>query len=219
MSPSPNLTAAALPVAETASKAYSQPIQPLGEQIIIRTIPVGSIGSILIPDSAKSITMMSSKERPASDFIISADLLKDLELAISGKRFDFRNLKGRIDAAKKVPLQADTSSAVHFVEAVVIAVGPGKRQKGDPTLVEDLLRFVTDKRGFWSHLTERAKNQNARIAPLVKPGDHILYHPAVQKFDRDITAIMQSQLKLEGEDPQAKYFIIREESVLARIDP
>lgn len=157
-------------------------IQPLGEQIIIRTIPQDSVGSILIPDSAKGITMMGEK--------------------------------GAMDA-------------VHAVDAEVVAVGPGKRQKGDQTLTDDLLyalNFVWDHKnnaeacdGYPSRIADlhrRAENQGDRIPPQVKPGDKILYHPAVQKFDRDITEVMRNGNDVNG----AKYFMIREESVLAVIE-
>jgi co-chaperonin GroES (HSP10) len=56
-------------------------------------------------------------------------------------------------------------------------------------------------------LIQRARNPQLRIPPLVKPGDRILYHPAVQRFDRKVEGLG------EGE-----YFIIREESVLAVIE-
>jgi hypothetical protein len=51
-------TAAALPQASTVTEARipHRFIRPLGEQIIIRTIPPLSVGSIIVPDSAKRIT-------------------------------------------------------------------------------------------------------------------------------------------------------------------
>jgi co-chaperonin GroES (HSP10) len=144
-------------------------IQPLGEQIIIKIIPQNSVGSIIIPDSAKGITMMGAK---------------------------------------------GSEDAVHFVEAEVIAVGPGKRGKGDPTLVRELadaLDRVTyqDRSAVQGTgaLIERARNPLERIPLIVKPGDRILYHPSVQRFDRKVEGLG------EGE-----YFIIREESVLAVIE-
>jgi co-chaperonin GroES (HSP10) len=155
----------------------SRSIQPLGEQIIIRTIPKDSIGSILIPDSAKGITMMG--EKGAED-------------------------------------------AVHFVEAEVIAVGPGKRGKGDPNAFDDcrsyfrdFVDFHDDDRRASSELpsVEDARalldrlNASTRIALTVKPGDRILYHPAVQKFDRKVEGLG------EGE-----FYIILENSVLAVIE-
>lgn len=157
-------------------------IQPLGEQVIIRTIPTDSIGLIIVPPSAKGITQKGSKGE------------KDV---------------------------------VHFVEAEVIAVGPGKQRKGDRTLVTDLLYAV----GFlWAHRDDpaacegyqtriadfhkRADNQNARIPPLVKSGDKILYHPAVQSFDREITDLMSN-----GDANGSRWFIIREDSVLAILEP
>jgi co-chaperonin GroES (HSP10) len=132
----------------------SQPLRPLGEQVIIRVIPPSSVGSIIIPDSAKGSTHQGSK----------GDL-------------------------------------VHFVEAEVVAVGPGKRGKGDQTLIDDmadLMRrwcepatpgnrwedIVRDSRP----LLQRAENRNALIPLQVKRGDRILYHPAVQSFDRKIPA-------------------------------
>jgi co-chaperonin GroES (HSP10) len=183
--PTPSPAAPTLPDTEPRAR-----IQPLGEQIIIRTIPQNSVGSILIPDSAKGITMMGEK--------------------------------GAMDA-------------VHAVEAEVIAVGPGKRQKGDMKLVEDFVTLVTEAnenvnarmrgdgsdRRRWCQIEDditrlilRAGSRNARIPPLVKPGDHILYHPAVQKFDRDITHVMENGNEISG----SKYFMIREDSVLAVID-
>ena len=164
-------------------------IQPLGEQIIIKTIPQTSIGSILVPDSAKGITMMGNK---------------------------------------------GAEDAVHFVEAEVVAVGPGKRQKGDATLLDDcrhlLARFnvcrfdpeecndepifpTEPTREEYRVLRDRIDNLNRRLTPLVQPGDRILYHPAVQKFDREITDLMNGD-RVSGE----RYFIIREDSVLAVIE-
>jgi len=163
-------------------------IQPLGEQIIIRTIPQDQVGSILIPDTAKGITQMGSKGE---------------------------------------------SDAVHFVEAEVISVGPGKRQKGDPFLVNDLalaLDILNRQSGvFEPHIVDvaallkRARDRQTRLAPLVKPGDKILYHPAVQKFDREITHLMNGDAPVSFDKcgkplPGSKYFIIREESVLAVIE-
>jgi co-chaperonin GroES (HSP10) len=175
MNPTPTPAAPTLP--ETGMRCR---IQPLGEQIIIRTIPQNSIGSILVPDSAKGITMTG--EKGAED-------------------------------------------AVHFVEAEVVAVGPGKRQKGDAKLLEDLWDtlynlYMQGHKNSNIHdqditlLKKRYNQQNGRLSPLVKPGDRILYHPAVQKFDRDITDVMQNGNEVSG----SKYFMIREESVLAVIE-
>jgi co-chaperonin GroES (HSP10) len=177
-------SSAALPQPETGATPVIQTrmIRPLGEQIIIRTIPQSEVRSIIIPDSAKGITMIGDKGE---------------------------------------------SDAVHFVEAEVIAVGPGKRTKGDPDL---LLEMAEVLKGRWDFvatkfnpveiaakirenedrvlgLIDRAENPQLRIPPLVKPGDRILYHPAVQRFDRKVEGLG------EGE-----YFIIREESVLAVIE-
>jgi len=154
-------------------------IQPLGEQIIIRTLPVGEIGSIIVPDTAQSTTLMSD---------------------------------------------GDPQKAVHFVEAEVIATGPGKRMKGDPKLLGELA-YAFDQttrengRRIYSRLEIealllRAENGHHRVPLSVKPKEKILYHPAVQKFDRDITALMT-----DGSEPiGTRYYIIREESVLAVIE-
>jgi co-chaperonin GroES (HSP10) len=156
-------------------------IHPLGEQIIIRAIPMADkLGSIVVPDSAKKTTMMGDK-----------------------------------------------GDAVHFVEAVVIAVGPGRRAKGDVNLIPHMitgLREAAEWIGGTSgrdadgrnpafvdqlyDLARKAQTVN-RIPPMVKPGDRIIYHPSVQKFDR----------KLEQYRDDGDYFIILENSVLAVIEP
>jgi co-chaperonin GroES (HSP10) len=133
----------------------SQPrkIRPLGEQIIIRVIPPLSVGSIIIPDSAKGSTH-----------------------------------------------QGEGGSLVHFVEAEVVAVGPGKRRH-DGKLLDDLadairtLHRSDDEnliRAFVDInsdlLVYRADNPDTLIPLQVKPGDRILYHPSVQSFDRRIPA-------------------------------
>jgi len=154
------------------------------------------------------------------------------------------------------------SDAVHFVEAEVIAVGPGKRARGDKRLLDDLIIFAEvfaaetdmcihcnarygtphaaecDKQGIATldpevirsgattvcFMAERAKNQNTRIPPLVKPGDRILYHPAVQRFDREITDLMNNEALNDPTIPQpeaasgSRWFIIREESVLGILE-
>ena len=105
--------------------------------------------------------------------------------------------------------------AVHFVEAEVVAVGPGKRGKGDPKLVDDmhdaLSRLFFDRQAFigdFATMEARFRNRTARIPLAVKPGDRILYHPAVISFDREVDGI--------GE---GKHYIIREDSVLAVLEP
>lgn len=147
-------------------------ITPLGEQIIIRTLPPETIGSIIIPPSAKGITMQGAK---------------------------------------------GPEDAVHFTEAEVIAVGPGKQVK-DQRLLDDLMTQLlapTPAQFSLKPFTERYDNRNGRVPMFVKPGDRILYHPAVQKFDRDITELMRNGDVSNG----SQYFIIREESVLAVIEP
>jgi co-chaperonin GroES (HSP10) len=179
LNPTPTPAAPILP--ETGMRCR---IQPLGEQIIIRTIPQNSIGSILVPDSAKGITQKGSK--------------------------------GDMDA-------------VHFVEAEVIAVGPGKRIE-DRRLFHDMAYVLQQwQRGLrisefeglndqTTSLMDRIENDTdefrRRVPILVKPGDRILYHPAVQRFDRDITDVMSNGNEVSG----SKYFMIREESVLAVIE-
>ncbi len=151
-------------------------IQPLGDQLIIRTIPVSTIGSIVVPDSAKGITVMNPNK---------------------------------------------PTEAVHFVEAEVLAVGPGKRMKGDKHLVSDLAHGLQlAYAGQMSNadidkLFQRAENGHHRVPLSVKPKDKILYHPSVQKFDRDITDFLS-----DGTEPAGtRYYLISEEtSVLAVIE-
>lgn len=171
-----HLEPSTVPPAEGQTIIRPLGIRPLGEQIIIRTIPPSLVGSIIIPDSAKGQNHM-------------------------GEKGDF----------------------VHFVEAEVIAVGPGRRVKGDPDLflelVDCLQRWhdVSHSAPFSDtcELLERAKNSlHGVIPPQVKPGDRILYHPAVQRFDRKIDPLLLG-LVPEGDE---EYFIIREESVLAILE-
>jgi co-chaperonin GroES (HSP10) len=137
--------AAALPQASTATEARIQRlIRPLGEQIIIRVFPPSSVGSIIIPDSAKGSTH-----------------------------------------------QGEKGDLVHFVEAEVVAVGPGRRGK-DSHIVSDLAyglqalaAGMLDKTDY-DRLLKRAERRDFLIPLQVKPGDRILYHPAVQSFDRRI---------------------------------
>jgi co-chaperonin GroES (HSP10) len=140
-------TAAALPQASTATEARIQRlIRPLGEQIIIRVFPPSSVGSIIIPDSAKGSTH-----------------------------------------------QGEKGDLVHFVEAEVVAVGPGKRRH-DRRLLDQCLVLIEAITRSWDQQTVQnraevllARAQQSPTIPLqVKPGDRILYHPAVQSFDRRI---------------------------------
>ena len=156
---------------QAISKRAHRMIHPLGEQIIIRTIKPDSVGSIIIPDSAKAITKTG---------------------------------------------ESSLTNQLNFVEAEVIAVGPGKRQRGDATLLDDLVRKVDQLamhnqgavEGVQS-LLDRAK-RTTRIPMNVKPGDFIFFHPAVQQFDREIPP------ELIGLDPtKGKCYIIREDSILA----
>ncbi len=116
--------------------------------------------------------------------------------------------------------------SVHFVEAEVIAVGPGKRRKGDPDVVAEMAHMLrcllgqTDSRlplpampEQCRALIERAENRSAYLEPFVKPGDRVLYHPAVQKFDRRIDGA------LIGRNDDGQYFIVGEHSIMAVIEP
>lgn len=204
-------------------------IQPLGEQIIIRTIPQDQVGSVLIPDTAKSITMMGSKPGVKVDaYVVDADLFKGmLDVTCGIKRRDLQDLIRRAEKAPTVAPRDNPGDAVHFVEAEVVAVGPGKRVR-DSRLCEDLLTalnalFMCSQVGSQNHtitdevfdsLCARVQFKGRRQPILVKPADKILYHPAVQRFDREITHLMNG----DG-SPGSKYFIIREESVLAVIEP
>jgi co-chaperonin GroES (HSP10) len=155
-------------------------INPLGNQLIIRTIPQESWRGIVIPQTARGATITGDK--------------------------------GAEDAA-------------HFVEAEVIAVGPGKRRKGDPDVIAEIAHMLrcfigqTDARlplpGMVDQcraLIERAENRTAFLEPFVKPGDRVLYHPAVQKFDRQIDGAMI------GYEDGFDYFIVGEHSIMAVIE-
>ena len=147
-------------------------IQPLGSQIIIRTLPQDSWKGIIIPDSAKGPTIVGEK---------------------------------------------GPNDAVHFVEAEVVAVGPGKSSKGDPRLADDMAEALqmailgSLPREQYDSLLHRADTRNNRIPLAVKAGDRILYHPAVVSFDREIDGHL---LDLPGET----LYIIGEHSILAVIE-
>jgi co-chaperonin GroES (HSP10) len=169
MSPTAHFSASPAPTLESQPRQ----IRPLGEQVIIRVIPPLSVGSIIIPDSAKGSTH-----------------------------------------------QGEGGSLVHFVEAEVVAVGPGKRGTGDPKLLDDLVRKL-DQLAMHDQgavegtrsLLQRAQNRNQPIPLQVKPGDRILYHPSVQSFDRKIPA------ELLGLPSTEECYICNEKtSVLAILD-
>jgi co-chaperonin GroES (HSP10) len=177
-------TAAALPQASTAGEARIQrQIRPLGEQVIIRVLQPESVGSIIIPDSAKGSTH-----------------------------------------------QGEGGSLVHFVEAEVVAVGPGKRGNGNPTLMDEIVKALQETR----HLMYSGEGDGAmrvdcsakvsrlilqyeyRYAPIplqVKPGDRILYHPAVQRFDRKIDPAL-----IGLPDTEECYIVSEMTSVLAVLE-
>lgn len=107
-----------------------------------------------------------------------------------------------------------TDDAVHYVEAEVVAVGPGVRVKGDPQLLDDMhealsaLFFDRQSTIDFATIESRFRKRDMRIPLAVKAGDRILYHPAVISFDREVDGI--------GE---GKHYIIRENSVLAVLEP
>lgn len=176
MSTNPTPAPAALPELSTAPETGTQTrqIRPLGDQLIIKVVPMADkLGSIIVPDQAKTTTLMGSK---------------------------------------------GSEDAVNFVEAIVIAVGPGKRSQGDPKLVDDLWNALLGfpKEVFFNTFIDRPDairrlgervHETSRLPLTVKPGDRILYHPSVQKFDRKVGGLG------EGE-----YFIILENSVLAILE-
>ena len=147
--------------------ALARSIRPLGDQIIIRTIPMEEKqNGIVIPDSARRPTIKDGQGRDQ-----------------------------------------------HHVQAEVIAVGPGKRMKGDPSLVGDLAHALQaamagiEVPGIGALLERAEQSYQERYQPMVVAGDRILYHPSVQGFDRRVYGLG------EGE-----YFIIGEHSVLAVIE-
>ena len=234
------MTSTALPSTSTAPPAEGQRlIRPLGEQIIIRTLPPSSVGSIIIPDAAKRISYGSAaKSGRVSDELqyvnrrLFEQMTECLRLLCAGNPIDdsdwefLRDLHKRADKQllPKVAPGIPTASgeAMNFVEAEVIAVGPGRRVKGDPDLFLELLDCLQQ----WydvSHsapfsdtceLLERAKTSLHSLVPLsVEPGDRILYHPAVQSFDRKIAS------ELLGLPAEAECYIVNERtSVLAVLE-
>jgi co-chaperonin GroES (HSP10) len=229
MSPYQTPDAAALPVAETADEASIQqkgfvlPIKPLGNQLIIRTLPPDSIGSILVPDSAKAMTLTGSKETKASHYIIEADVYRGVKDILQGHiRKDAGAIVRGFLGAKTNANQANLNDAVHFVEAEVIAVGPGKRFQ-DRTILKELAYCLENPEplepALLASLLKRARDPQMFMPPIVQVGDLIHYHPAVQRFDRDITDIVLRYSDQREEDLKgSRFFLIREESVLAVIE-
>lgn len=164
-------------------------IQPIGEQIIIQCIQPDSVGSIIIPDSVKAITKTGD-----------SSLVDQL----------------------------------NFVEANVIACGPGKRGKGVVfieharvflmQLVDNISASLDDETRDYSWMPDQAMseakrilkladNETGRLSLIVKPGDRILFHPSVQRFDREIDP---ESIGLPANS--GRCFIIREDSVLGIIE-
>jgi hypothetical protein len=152
---------------------------------------------------------------------------------------DLKYLKDLSNRAQKAVLPKGTrgipqssGDVINFVEAEVIAVGPGKRGKdtGLLELLADALNYYVepprartdmhDDAEFYRlkmernrDLIRRARN-NSPIPLQVKPGDRILYHPSVQSFDRRIPA------ELLGLPTTEECYIVNEQtSVLAVLDP
>jgi co-chaperonin GroES (HSP10) len=227
-------------------------IKPIGEQIIIRTLPPDRVGSIIIPDSAKRITHQGEDQSPLAGSeelqYVNRWLFEDMTETM--KRFvagmyatsagfsmnltdeEQELLSDLVVRAEKAILPKtekgilpSAGAGIHFVEAEVVAVGTGVRAK-DPGLFDELVQGLESifdpedgntKRCDPEHpklskLLARARNGH-RVSFLVKVGDRILYHPSVQKFDRQIPPEWIGLEPGEGD-----VFIIREESVLAIID-
>jgi co-chaperonin GroES (HSP10) len=211
----PNASAA-LPQPETGATLVIQTrmIRPLGEQIIIRTIPPLSVGSIIVPDSAKRITHQGTEEGPGTGsdelqyvnrwlFEDMTESMKRIAAGVPISEEDKELLKDLAMRANKSLLPKTETGIIpsngqglNFVEAEVIAVGPGKLGH-DSTILEELALMLELGRSASvdlgnepelsrvNELVMRARYPQRQ--PLsVKPGDRILYHPAVQRFDREI---------------------------------
>jgi co-chaperonin GroES (HSP10) len=202
-------TAAALPQPETGatSPIQTRMIRPLGEQIIIRTIPPLSVGSIIVPDSAKRITHQGTEEGPGTGsdelqyvnrwlFEDMTESMKRIAAGVPISETDKELLKDLAMRAKKSLLPKtetgiipSSGEGLNFVEAEVIAVGPGRRAY-DPLLMQDardfFLAFAEDSTIQVPYDDFLERFSVCRQPLSVKPGDRILYHPAVQRFDREI---------------------------------
>ena len=212
----------------------------MGDQIIIRLIQPEQVGSIIVPDSAKRITHQGEDDGPGSgseelQYVnrwLFEDITESLKRILSGiplSDSDKELLKDLVFRANRALLPKNTTGIIpqngaglNFVEAEVVAVGPGRRER-DPLFVSDtisLLRSMVaaDERArhdltysfpsmnWCSAALDHCKRaESETLIPLtVKVGNHVWYHPAVQRYDRQIDLG-------DGET----YFIIREESVLA----
>lgn len=233
-------TAAALPPLSSASAARIQNIRPLGDQIIIRLIQPESVGSIIVPDSAKRITHQGEDDGPGSgseelQYVnrwLFEDITESLKRILTGMPLtdaDKEALKDLVFRANRALLPKNATGIIpqngaglNFVEAEVVAVGPGRRAKS-PDLIEALahaLQFhiepprgrtdLHDAEEFFLRLFQkhqeliRRARQDELIPLSVKVGNRVWYHPSVQRFDRQIDLG-------DGET----YFIIGEHSVLA----
>ena len=223
----------------TATQATGRIIKPLGEQIIIRTLPPDQIGSIIVPQSAKGISKTGtsndsdhSRQLQYVNRQLFEDMAAAFEKLVRGVPImdaDKAFLKELNREAQKAVLRRDmktmmeeATEPLHFVEADVIACGPGKRGQDERLLADMVLCLggllsVRQPSSWTQHardLIVRAEDLNA-IQPLsVKPGDRILYHPAVQKYDREIEPELVGLKPIIG----SKCFIIREESILGVVE-
>lgn len=215
-------------------------IKPLGEQIIIRTLPPERVGSIIIPDSAKRITHQGTDDGPGSGseelqyvnrwlFEDVTETIKRLGTAVRHKVLiseeEHELLKDLIIRAEKAVLPKtekgilpSAGAGLNFVEAEVIAVGTGVRARDSGlfwALVAKVDQLAMHDQGAvegTQMLLDCAAKEH-RVPFMVKPGDRILFHPSVQKFDRQIQPEWIGLKSGEGD-----CFIIREESVLAILD-
>lgn len=206
-------------------------IRPLGDQLIIRLIEPGSVGSIILPDSAKGITLLGSgsphEVEDATDYLINARLFEEVIQALNEDRRAAnparqqkwrQEVAAKLEKARSMPIPNNLSNAVHFVEAEVVAVGPGRSSNGDPTLIADLVRKL-DQLAMHDQgavegtqaLIDRAAKRNRLIPLSVRVGNRILFHPSVQRFDREIEPVLVGEI-------EGRFFIIREDSVLAILE-
>jgi co-chaperonin GroES (HSP10) len=222
-----------VPIEPANPKTPMCPIRPLGEQIIIRTIPQQKVGSIIIPESAKRISYQGASKGAPSDELqyvnrrLFEQMTETLRMIVAGVPMDDSDIEWLTDLHKRAQKQIlpraakaipnTSGEAINFVEAEIMAVGPGKRVH-DPQLLRDMVAMLSDWRmglriSEFAGLDDRTTALLGKFCahqrqPLsVKPGDRILYHPAVQRFDREITHLM-------NDEPERRWFIIREESVL-----
>src|ERR1700679_2476927 len=131
-------------------------IEPIGEQLIIQCNPPEAVGSIIIPDAAKRITHQGTEEGPGTgseemQYVnrwLFEDITESMKRIASGipiSPADMELLKDlAIRANKWILPKTETGiipssgEGLNFVEATVIACGPGKRGR-DETLVAEMV--------------------------------------------------------------------------------